>query len=234
MGWKRRHFEIHETERGMADFLERPTDDQGSVIALSTSRVYPAELACDVVTDGGELLLMRPIQPDDATLLVDFHRRLSPDSIYRRYFSVHPELSDDEVRHLTQVDYFERFAFIVELRGELVGVGRFDRFPGTNEAEVAFIVADEYHHQGVGLMLLERLAEVAWSLGITTFTAETQADNRSMMGVFHASGFPVTSTMEDEVITARFPIAPSDASRASRARRSGRVATHAATLNGSP
>ena len=217
----------------MTDFLDRNTDVEATVTAPAPLRVYPAELACDVVTDDGVLLLMRPIQPDDAALLVDFHRRLSSDSIYRRYFSVHPELSDDEVRHLTRVDYVDRFAFIVELGSALVGVGRFDRWPGTDEAEVAFIVADEYHHQGIGVMLLERLAEVAWSLGITTFTAETQADNRSMMGVFHASGFPVTSTMEDEVITARFPIAPSDASRASRARRSDRVAAHGSEVAGS-
>lgn len=196
----------------MADFLERTNEDKGYAIALPTSRVYPAELACDVVTDHGVVMLMRPIKPDDANLLIDFHHRLSPDSIYRRYFSLHPELSDDEVRHLTHVDYLNRFAYIVECAGELVGVGRFDRCANPTEAEVAFIVADEYHHQGIGLMLLERLAEVAWSFGITSFTAETQADNRSMMGVFHASGFPVTSTMEDEVITARIAIAPCDAS----------------------
>jgi hypothetical protein len=69
-------------------------------------------------------------------------------------------------------------------------------------------------------MLLERLADVAWSLGITTFFAETQADNRSMMGVFAASGFAVTTRMEDEIIVARFSIEPTVASRASRARHS--------------
>jgi RimJ/RimL family protein N-acetyltransferase len=184
---------------------------------------YPAGLACDVVTDNGIFVSLRPIRPDDAPLLVQFHDRLSSRSIYRRYFSLHPRLTDEEVRHYTEVDYVNRFAFIVEHAGELIGVGRFDRALGTTEAEVAFIVADEFHHQGVGLMLLERLADVAWSLGITTFTAETQADNRSMMGVFRASGFAVVSSMDDEVISARFSIQPSDASRASRAQRSGRV-----------
>lgn len=184
---------------------------------------YPAAWACDFVTDNGFLVSLRPIRPDDATALLQFHDRLSSRSIYRRYFSLHPKLSDAEVRHLTVVDYVDRFAFVVERAGELIGVGRFDRAPGTTEAEVAFIVADEYHHQGVGLILLERLADVAWSLGIRTFTAETQADNRSMMGVFHASGFAVESSIEDEVISARFSIEPTDAVRASRARRSGRV-----------
>ncbi len=186
-------------------------------------RPYPSELVCDVVTDHGEILRLRPIRPDDAELLVRFHRGLSSDSIYRRYFSIHPELSDAEVRHLTQVDYVDRFAFIVESGNDLVGVGRYDRIPGTTEAEVAFIVADEYQHQGIGLLLLDHLADEAWSLGITEFTAETQADNRSMMGVFQASGFPVTSQLQDEVITARFPIQPTDQSRASRAARADRI-----------
>lgn len=195
---------------------------------------YPAELAGDVVTDNGVLVSIRPIRPEDAVMLVQFHHRLSSRSIYRRYFSLHPQLSDEEIRHLTVVDYVNRFAFIVEHAGTLIGVGRFDRAPGTTEAEVAFIVADEFHHQGVGLMLLERLAEVAWSLGISTFTAETQADNRSMMGVFRASGFAVASSIDDEVISARFSIEPSDASRASRARRSGRVVEVAPVENDVP
>jgi RimJ/RimL family protein N-acetyltransferase len=186
-------------------------------------RPYPSELARVVVTEHGDILHLRPIRPDDAELLVRFHRGLSPDSIYRRYFSIHPELSDAEVRHLTQVDYVDRFAFIVESGDALVGVGRFDRIPGTTEAEVAFIVADEFQHRGIGLLLLDHLADEAWSLGITEFTAETQADNRSMFGVFQASGFPVKAKLEDEVISARFPIQPTDQSRASRASRADRM-----------
>jgi RimJ/RimL family protein N-acetyltransferase len=182
---------------------------------------YPAELARDVVTTNGLLLLMRPIRADDAALLNSFHARLSSHSIYKRYFSLHPELSERELAHLTQVDYVNRFAFVVEHQDTLVGVGRFDRLPGTTTAEVAFIVADEFHHQGIGLLLLESLADVAWSLGVTAFTAETQADNRGMMGVFNASGFPVTARMQDEVISARFSIEPTTASRLRRSQRRG-------------
>jgi RimJ/RimL family protein N-acetyltransferase len=179
---------------------------------------YPVALATKVVTEGGIHLSLRPIRPDDVVLLDRFHQRLSSHSIYRRYFSLHPVLSERELHFLTEVDYVARFAFIVEHLGELIAVGRFDRIPETSDAEVAFIVSDEFHHLGIGLMLLERLADVAWSLGITTFCAETQADNRSMMGVFTASGFVVDARMEDEIISARFSIEPTVASRASRAR----------------
>jgi RimJ/RimL family protein N-acetyltransferase len=198
-------------------------DQFGDDVAHAVT-TYPAVWAGDYVTEGGLLVHLRPIRPDDAAALLQFHERLSSRSIYRRYFSLHPRLTDAEVRHLTVVDYVDRFAFVVERGGELIGVGRFDRAPGTTDAEVAFLVSDEFHHQGVGLLLLERLAAVAWSLGIRTFTAETQADNRSMMGVFRASGFGVESSLDDEVISARFSIEPTQAVRDSRLQRTARVA----------
>ncbi len=187
-------------------------------VGVSTMSDYPAELVCEFAASNAMRVKLRPIRPDDDELLTRFHQRLSSQSIYKRYFSLHPVLSDDELRHLTVVDYVTRFAFVVEYQGELIGVGRFDQIPASSDAEVAFIVSDDYHHLGIGLMLLHQLAEVARSLGITRFRAETQADNRSMMGVFAASGFVVDIHMEDEIISASFSVEPTDASRASRAR----------------
>ena len=183
-----------------------------------TPRPYPGELAADVVSEKGLALHLRPIRADDDATLVEFHSRLSTDSIYRRYFSLHPVLSEAEVRHLTHVDYAERFAFIVLRRGVMIGVGRYDRIPATTEAEVAFVIEDQYQGQGIGLLLLEHLADAAQALGITVFSAETQASNRDMMHVFYSSGYEVATALEDEVISVRFPIAPTDASRAVRVR----------------
>ena len=70
--------------------------------------VYPGELEGDFTTKVGLVLHVRPIRPDDAAALVAFHHRLSEGSVYRRYFSWHPELSDAEVTHLTTVDFVDR------------------------------------------------------------------------------------------------------------------------------
>lgn len=176
--------------------------------------VYPDDLECDVTTSAGAVLHMRPIRPDDADELVHFHLNLSSGSVYRRYFAFHPELSQREVEHLTTVDYVDRLAFIVETDDRLVAVGRYDRIPDTDEAEVAFLVTDEFQNHGLGLLLLKHLADAARQRGITTFTAETQADNRGMLGVFKDSGFPVTSRIEEEVVSVSFPIEPTEKSRA--------------------
>ena len=170
--------------------------------------VYPEELERDVMTTTGLSLHLRPIRPSDADPLVAFHQRLSPGAVYRRYFSWHPELSAKEVNRYTNVDYVERLALIVTDGDDLVAVGRYDRIPATHDAEVAFLVADQYQHQGIGLMLLHNLAGAARARGITSFSAETQADNRNMVNVFRESGFHVRSTIDAEVLNVRFSIEP--------------------------
>ena len=177
---------------------------------------YPPELECDMATRDGRTLHLRPIRADDAEKLEAFHSRLSGDSIYRRYFLMPPTLSVAELTHLTQVDYVDRLALVIEDGEQLVAVGRYDRYPMTTRAEVAFVVADDHQHLGLGIELLERLADAAWVRGITTFSAETMVSNREMMSVFRRSGFPVASTFSDGEISVRFPIEPTEESRVRR------------------
>jgi GNAT superfamily N-acetyltransferase len=176
---------------------------------------YPADLTRDITTTAGTKLHVRPIRPDDADRLVTFHGELSPGSVYRRYFFVHPRLSALEVERFTCVDYVDRLALVAEDDERLVAVGRYDRRPGTGEAEVAFVVADRYQHHGVGALLLDLLADAAWRRGVTEFVASTLTENRDMLGLFAASGFKVSTTREGDTVDVRFPIEPDDAYRAS-------------------
>ncbi len=174
---------------------------------------YPNELECDVDTMGGATLHLRPIRPDDGGRLTEFHEHLLPQSVYRRFFFMHLRLSVAEVERFTHVDYVNRLALVVEHADDLVAIGRYERLLETQEAEVAFVVADQLQHHGLGTILLEHLAEAALSNGINTFSAQTLADNQDMLDVFMKSGFHVTSTREFGTISVRFPIEPDDAYR---------------------
>ena len=169
---------------------------------------YPVELECEVVTRAGTPMTMRPIVSDDALKLSQFHRLLSPTSVYRRYFYLHPELSRKEIDHLTEVDYITRLAMVVEHAGQLVAVGRYDRYPGTVEAEMAFVVADAYQHLGLGTLLLEQLAGAARRTGISVFRATVLVENREMLDVFRNSGYPLSTTNDTGVISVRMSIEP--------------------------
>jgi GNAT superfamily N-acetyltransferase len=144
---------------------------------------------------------LRPIRSDDAARLVDFHQHLSPGSVYRRFFSVHPTLSATEVKRFTCVDHVDREALIAQDGDRLVAVGRYERGPGPTEAEIAFVVADEYQHHGIATALLDALAEAALTVGIVRFVASVLAENRAMLDVFRHSGLPMETTSEDGVVT---------------------------------
>ena len=180
-----------------------PTD---RTVAPGAPAGCPTGRVSDLRTHGALPVHIRPIRPDDEAGLLAFHQRLSPLSVYRRYFSAHPELSTQEVRRLTHVDYVDRLALVAESAGEIVAVCRYERLGRTLDAEVAFLVSDEHQHHGIASALLQCLAAAARDNGITTFVAETLADNRAMLDVFADSGFPLTTSRESGTVSLRFPI----------------------------
>jgi GNAT superfamily N-acetyltransferase len=196
-----------------------PTPDTGAAVVPPG---YPWQLERDVTATDGLCFRVRAIRPDDAGRLVDFHRRLSAHSVYLRFFTFHPTLSAAEVARFTTVDYVDRLALVAAEGDRLIAVGRFDRVPGTTEAEVAFIVADEFQHHGIGALLLDELVNAARDRGIETLTAQTLAENRAMLDVFRHAGFPVTSSIEFGTVNVHFPIASSDASQAAVEARAAR------------
>ena len=185
----------------------------------ATDDGYPDHLGVDERLRDGTTVRFRPIRPDDGAALAAFHDGLSPQSVYRRFFFVHPHLTEAEILRFTRVDYADRMAYVVVDGARIVGVGRYERIDGGDEAEVAFVVTDDHQHLGIGTLLLDHLADAARTRGIARFTAQTMTDNRDMLGVFLASGFPVTSSSDAGTVTLRFPIEPVDAYREARASR---------------
>src|SRR5581483_5168000 len=170
---------------------------------------YPEQFEADVVLSDGGTVLIRPIRPDDRAALARFHERLSPQSVYLRYFSPHPHLSDAELEYLTTLDYRLRMALVAELGDEIIGVARYEGREGRTNAEVAFLIDDHHHGRGIGTVLLEWLAAAAREAGITEFYATTLWENQKMLGVFREAGFQTKSVVGGGEVTVRFPVADS-------------------------
>ena len=167
---------------------------------------YPRRWEADVVlTDGGTVHL-RPIRSDDAERLQAFHARLSKETVYNRFFAYRPTLSDVDVARFTQVDHDDRVALVATLHGEIVGVVRYDRLPGSHDAEVAFVVEDGHQGRGLGPLLLEHLADAARERGIARFTADVLPTNRPMLGVFRTAGYTTNRKLTEGYVELSFPI----------------------------
>jgi GNAT superfamily N-acetyltransferase len=143
----------------------------------------------DAIVLDGSTVHLRDIRPDDGSALVAFHSRLSENTVVLRFFGAHPELSKREVEHFTHVDGIDRVALVAERSGGIVAVGRYDRIPGRDDAEVAFVVADAYQGNGIGTILIEQLVRIARSHGIRRLVAETLTENRRMLDLIRNTGF---------------------------------------------
>lgn len=162
----------------------------------------------DVVLGDGSTVRVRPISPDDGPAILAFHERQSRESIYFRFFSPRPRLSDADVAHMTTVDGTDRMAFVAMRDDQLLGVARWDRLGNRPVAEVAFFTDDAHGGRGIATLLLEYLAARARTVGIERFEAHVLPANRRMVGVFRQAGFEATSTFADGVIEVTLDIEP--------------------------
>jgi len=162
------------------------------------------------VLGSGDTAYIRPLTPADRPALAAFHRRQSSESIYRRFFSPKPELSEKELEHFTDVDMVDRAALAVESHDEFIAWASYERWPGRNEAEAAFMVDDTRHGEGIATLLLEHLAAIARSNGIERFTAEVLGDNRGMLAVFAKAGWPLQRRFDSGVVDLDWELATTD------------------------
>ena len=198
---------------GTALTLHRADADRGFVAA---------QIIDELELRNGERILVRPIQPADGDQLAGLHARLSPDSIYWRYFGFKSALSPAEIQRFTGIAEEWRFALVgVRSTGQLAGVTRYEGQAGRTDAEIALIVDDPLQHLGLGTRLLWRLVDVAVMSGMTSLTAVVLASNRPMLHLLRALNVPSTSARDSDSIEVRLQLAglelPADRSRVAAA-----------------
>ncbi|RBY97879.1 GNAT family N-acetyltransferase [Blastococcus sp. TF02-8] len=166
----------------------------------------PPHWEADIVAADGGTVHLRPICPDDADGLTGLMERSSDQTRYYRFFGPMKRLSDKDLHRFTHVDHDKRVAFVILLGEQVIAVGRYDRYPGTDDAEVAFLVEDAHQGRGLGSVLLEHLAAAGRERGIRRFVAEVLAQNSKMVRVFRDAGYKAERSYEDGVVHLTFPI----------------------------
>ncbi len=144
----------------------------------------PTWVAPVVATGGLEQLTIRPIEVGDVARLRRLFYRLSPWTVYLRFFSPVQRPSETLLHHLVEVDHTDREALAALDGDEIVAVARYDRDPAQPQrAEVAVLVEDAWQGLGLGHRLLRRLAGEALDHGIVTLTATVLGDNQRTMSL---------------------------------------------------
>ena len=181
---------------------------------MAPTTTPPAHWEADVLLSDGRPARLRPLQPGDADILVDFWSRLSAQSQYFRFFAPHDHLTEVDVHRLVEPDHRKRVSLGIFLGASLIGIGEFGIIPDAGAGELGLTVLDEYHGFGVGGLLLEHLAQIARELGLTRLTAEVLAENRKMAKTMATAGYALGTSLSGGVLHFHAALEPTDVSLA--------------------
>jgi GNAT superfamily N-acetyltransferase len=146
------------------------------------------EVMNEVIGVDGIALTVRPIEITDVERLARMFGRLSPESVYSRYFSPIQRLPRSALLRLVDVDHCRRDALVALDGDEIVAVARYSEVSDedddtTGAAEIAVTVVDDWQHRGLGRRLARRLAVLARERGYVEFVARILATNRPALGL---------------------------------------------------
>ena len=176
---------------------------------MVASAPNPQPLVRDVLLRDGATLRLQSPKLGDFDDIKAFYDGLSPESRYLRFHGF--GRTDAVARADAEASGVDRLALIGRRDGRVVAAAGYDGLREPGVAEVAFAVADDDQQRGIGMRMLEQLAEIGAERGIHRFVAEVMANNGPMLGVFEHAGFAVRRRGSSGELTVSLDITPTEA-----------------------
>lgn len=164
-----------------------------------------------VLADGKQATIRRLLAADRPHLQALFDA-VNEEHLYTRFFTCGRHVVTTQLDHLFAGEP-DVVTYVVDLAGRLVGVCDVERL-SSSTAEIAFLVADDVHGNGVGTLLLERAARDARLTGVEWFVSDVLARNREMIRVFTDVGFVVELVRDGSDVGVRMSTTPGGAALA--------------------
>ncbi len=183
-------------------------DVQKSDLPQLAIRPYPAQYEQVWETKHGMVVGIRPIMPEDENAMIEFHKKLSQDSVYMRYFSnikLTQRIAHDRLIRVCHIDYDREMVLVVTRRlhdgtDEVIAAGRLSGVHGKKSAEYSLLVADEFQGHGIGTKLLTELIHIGKAEGLDSIEAYMLRTNSGIIKISERHGF--TIRQKDDVLHA--------------------------------
>lgn len=168
-------------------------------------RPYPIQYVAAWTLSDGTPVVIRPIRPEDEPLMVQFHKTLSEESVYFRYFNLMKlsrRIAHERLIRICFLDYDREMALVAEREHpdtgthEILAVGRLSKLRGLNEAEFAILISDPFQHQGLGAELLRHLLDVGRQEQLDRISAQILPENGAMQRICEKLGFRLQRTAD--------------------------------------
>ncbi len=162
--------------------------------------IYPVQWIDRWTLPDGRTVTLRPVLPQDQTLVMDFVAAgMTAHSRYLRFMVGMRALPEAMAHYLTAVDHRNHVALIVESfdKGiqQQVAEARFVRTRDGSDgsAEFALAVADRWQGLGLGKRLLQTMLAVAASQGVAQLQGDVLRNNRVMLQLAQSCGFRIAA-----------------------------------------
>jgi acetyltransferase len=178
-------------------------------------RPYPRQYVHPWRSDSGLDFVIRPIRPEDESLVVDFHGRLSNETVYQRYFTklgYEQRVAHERLVRVCFTDYDREVALVAERLDPdsdklgIAAIARLIRLHNSNTAEFSLIVADDYQGHGLGTEMVRRLIEVGHAEGLDRMVAEILGANGGMVRICEELGFTIAADEEGDTLQAELAL----------------------------
>ncbi|MDD4931901.1 MAG: GNAT family N-acetyltransferase [Methylacidiphilaceae bacterium] len=163
-------------------------------------RPYPVEQIETIRLRDGTFLRIRPIRGEDEPQMIVFHRGLSEESVFSRYFEhlkLEERIAHGRLARICMADYNIETVLVAEVlpphpeAGQIVGVGRLGKLHGFSGAEFALLVSDRWQQKGIGRLLLERLTAIGGREGLEWIVGRIRPENERMKRICLGLGYRI-------------------------------------------
>ena len=162
-------------------------------------RPYPSHYTWSFAMKNGETVVVRPIRPEDEHLMIEFHEKLSEETVYSRYlkpFNLSDRTAHERLTRICFIDYDREIALVAlkadgEGRSSILAVARLKKNFPESSGELSVVVVDPFQKQGLGLELIRRLVQIAKMESVESLSANWTQGNEPMKAIFERLGFTV-------------------------------------------
>ncbi len=186
------------------------TRNSSPTLAIPDLRSEPAGInfSVAVAVKGFGKLKIRPIQLDDEEEMIAFHKCLSKESIYMRYFEflgLDERTSHDRLVHICK-NTGESYAIVMEAAAtshrpeSILAVGRITTTDKPYVATFDTLIVTEKNALHLAKVLLKQLVILARAFGFQTLTTELLVADHDTLNLCRGLGFSSHSLLEDGLV----------------------------------
>jgi acetyltransferase len=184
---------------GVRMILSEPDQAAASVSKL-VIRPYPTRYLHRWKLADGTPVTIRPIRPEDESLMINFHKSLSEETVHLRYFGFLKDeslITHERLARICFSDYDREIALVTETiqtdrnRRQIIAVARLIKAHCANEAELAIVISDDWQGKGLGTKLLGDLLTIGRTEGLERIVGYVLPENYVMQRICNKLGFEV-------------------------------------------